>query len=163
YVDGKISPVNAAYRPKHVQTLGEVDGQELAANVKRVIEALQSLRSPLPAEDVERLQIAAKDRDARQLQKLLDPRSILLAHINPEARVKVRRGPAAAELQQFGFTPVLIKVLNESTVTKRMRLISPQAGAVYSGASKGSLQRQQQTELNNNENVKRDTDRFLSV
>ena len=143
--------------------IGDVDGQPLAANVKRVIEALQFLGSPLPAEEIEKLNAAAKERDAKQLQKLLDPCVLLLAHINPESRVKVRRGPAAAELQQFGFTPVLIKVLNESTVTKRMKLVSPHAGAVYAGASKGSLGRQQQTELNDNENLKRDAERFLSV
>ena len=143
--------------------IGEVEAQPLAANVKRIIETLKLLGSPLPAEEVEKLQAAAKERDAKQLQKLLDPRVLLLAHINPESRVKVRRGPAAAELQQFGFTPVLIKVLNESTVTKRMKLVSPQAGAVYAGASKGSLGRQQQTELNDNENVKSASDRFLSV
>ena len=143
--------------------IGEVDGQPLAANVKRVIEALQFLGSPLPADEVEKLSAAGKERDAKQIQKLLDPRVLLLAHINPESRVKVRRGPAAAELQQFGFTPVLIKVLNESTVTKRMKLVSPQGGAVYAGASKGSLGRQQQAELNDNENLKRDVERFLSV
>ena len=143
--------------------IGEVDGQPLAANVKRVIEAMQFLGSPLPVDEAEKLNAAGKERDAKQLQKLLDPRVLLLAHINPESRVKVRRGPAAAELQQFGFTPVLIKVLNESTVTKRMKLVSPQGGAVYAGASKGSLSRQQQTELNDNENAKRDADRFLSV
>ncbi len=143
--------------------IGDVDGQPLAANVKRVIEALQFLGSPLPGDEIEKLSAAGKERDAKQLQKLLDPRVLLLAHINPESRVKVRRGPAAAELQQFGFTPLLIKVLNESTVTKRMKLVSPQAGAVYAGASKGSLSRQQQTELNDNENAKRDADRFLSV
>lgn len=143
--------------------IGDVDGQPLAANVKRVVEALQFLGSPLPMDEVEKLNAAGKERDAKQLQKLLDQRVLLLAHINPESRVKVRRGPAAAELQQFGFTPVLIKVLNESTVTKRMKLVSPQGGAVYAGASKGSLGRQQQTELNDNENLKRDSERFLSV
>ena len=143
--------------------IGDVDGQPLAANAKRIIDALQFLGSPLPAAEIEKLNAAAKERDAKQLQQLLDPRVLLLAHINPESRVKVRRGPAAAELQQFGFTPVLIKVLNESTVTKRMKLISPQGGAVYAGASKFSLQRQQQTELNDNENIKQDGDRFLSA
>ena len=81
--------------------IGEVEAQPLAANVKRIIETLKFLGSPLPAGEVEKLQAAAKDRDAKQLQKLLDPRVLLLAHINPESRVKVRRGPAAAELQQF--------------------------------------------------------------
>jgi hypothetical protein len=143
--------------------IGEVEGQPLAANIQRIIETLKFLGSPLPAAEVDTLQVAAKNRDAKQLQKLLDARVLLLAHINPESRVKVRRGPAAAELQQFGFTPVLIKVLNESTVTKRMKLISPQGGAVYAGASRFSLQRQQQTELNDNENLKQAADRFLSV
>lgn len=143
--------------------IGDVDGQPLAANAKRVIEAMKFLGSPLPADEVEKLSAAGNERDAKRLQQLLDPRVLLLAHINPESRVKVRRGPAAAELQQFGFTPVLIKVLNESTVTKRMKLVSPQGGAVYAGASKGSLGRQQQTELNDNENLKRDVERFLSV
>ncbi len=143
--------------------IGEVEGQPLAANVKRVIDAMQFLGSPLPADEIEKLNAAGKERDAKRLQQLLDPRVLLLAHINPESRVKVRRGPATADLQQFGFTPVLIKVLNESTVTKRMKLVSPQAGAVYAGASKGSLGRQQQTELNDNENLKGNADRFLSV
>lgn len=152
-----------ATEPTASLPIGEVDGQPLAANVKRIIEAMQFLGSPLPRDEVEKLSAAGKERDAKQIQKLLDPRVLLLAHINPESRVKVRRGPAAAELQQFGFTPVLIKVLNESTVTKRMKLVSPQGGAVYAGASKGSLGRQQQTELNDNENLKRDAERFLSV
>ncbi len=152
-----------AAEPAVTLPIGDVDGQPLAANVKRVVEALQFLGSPLPVDEIEKLSAAGKDRDAKQLQKLLDARVLLLAHINPESRVKVRRGPAAAELQQFGFTPVLIKVLNESTVTKRMKLVSPQGGAVYAGASKGSLGRQQQTELNDNENAKRDAERFLSV
>lgn len=143
--------------------IGEVEGQPLAANVKRVIEAMQFLGSPLPADEVEKLNAASKERDAKRLQQLLDPRVLLLAHINPESRVKVRRGPAAAELQQFGFTPVLIKVLNESTITKRMKLVSPQAGAVYAGVAKLSMQRQQQNELIADENKSGTTDRFLSV
>src|SRR5213593_1484938 len=73
-VVGKLSPLIAADAPGPLPPLGEVDAQPLAANVKRVIEALQSRGSPLPAEEVERLQTAAKERDARQLQKLLDPR-----------------------------------------------------------------------------------------
>lgn len=143
--------------------IGDTEGQPLAANVRRVIESLKFLGTPLPEEEVSQLESAAKARDAKQLQQLLDPRVLLLAHINPESRVKVRRGPAAAELQQFGFTPVLIKVLNESTVTKRMKLVSPQAGAVYAGVAKLSMQRQQQNELIADENTSGATDRFLSV
>lgn len=79
--------------------IGDTEGQPLAANVRRVIESLKFLGTPLPEEEVSQLESAAKARDAKQLQQLLDPRVLLLAHINPESRVKVRRGPAAAELQ----------------------------------------------------------------
>jgi len=58
---------------------------------------------------------------------LLDPHVLLLVQLNPEARVKVKRGPAPATLQQGGYTPILIKVHNESTVTKPLRIASPQA------------------------------------
>lgn len=139
-----------------------VEGQPLAANVTRVVESLNSLGAPLPADLIESLKAAAKARDARELQKLLDPHVLLVVSINPESRVRVNRGPAAAQLQQFGFTPVLIKVQNDSTVTKRLRILSPQSGAVYAGVAKLSMQRQQSLELLN-ESKTNDPGRFLSV
>ncbi|MCH2379854.1 MAG: hypothetical protein MK236_10595, partial [Pedosphaera sp.] len=87
----------------------------------------------------------------------------VVVSLNPEVRVKVQRGPAKALLLQGGFTPFVVKVLNDSTVARPLRLASPQAGAVYSGSSLGTLKRQAQTELKANENVKGDTGRFLSV
>ena len=141
----------------------DVEGQPLGANVKRLIDALEYLGAPLSSENVTEWRTAADERDATRLQKLVDPNVLLVVHLNPESRVKVRRGPSRGELQQGGFTPVLVKVLNESTVTKRMRVVSPQAGAVYAGAAKFSLQRQQQTELNDQENTPRDPGRFLAV
>ena len=74
-------------------------------------------------------------RDAVALQKQLDPHVLLAVSLNPESRVKVKRGPAAATLQQAGFTPILVKVINDSTVTKQLRIHSPQAGPVYAGVS----------------------------
>src|SRR5437660_430613 len=111
-----------------------VEGQPLAANVRRVVQAMQLLGAPLPA-DVERpLESAVQDRDHARLQATLDPHALLVVAINPESRVKVMRGPAAARLQQGGYTPVLIKIINESTITKRLQIASPQSGAVYAGA-----------------------------
>ncbi|MBS0204106.1 MAG: DUF1648 domain-containing protein [Planctomycetes bacterium] len=141
----------------------EVEGQPLAANVTRVVETLQTLGSPLAPDLSTQLAAAARARDGKQLQELLDPGVLLVVHINPESRVKVQRGPAKAELQQFGFTPVLLKILNDSTATKRLRLLSPQSGAVYAGMAKLSMQRQQSMELMQNENSSRSPDRFLSV
>ncbi len=140
-----------------------VEAQPLAANVTRVIDSLKSLGSPFSGAMTDSLTAAAKERDAARLQELLDPKVLFVVSINPEARVKVKRGTTKAELQQFGFTPVLIKVLNDSTATKRLRMLSPQSGAVYAGVARLSMQRQQSLELMQNENKSKSTDRFLSV
>lgn len=140
-----------------------VEGQPLAANVLRLDQALTFLGFPLAAETRQAIRKAAKQRDAEALQKLLDPQVLFVVSLNPEVRVKVKRGPAQAKIQQGGFTPVLVKVLNESTVSRQLRIASPQAGPVYSGASLGILKRQAQTELNDNENTEGQTDRFLQV
>ena len=140
-----------------------VDGQPLAANVARVIEALDFLGASLPAELKREIAQAGRTRDAAKLQQLLDPHVLLVVHINPEARVKVARGPAAANLQQSGYVPALIKVANESGGTQSLRIASPQAGPVYAGMSRLSGDRMQQQHLRENENVERRTDRFLEA
>jgi hypothetical protein len=67
-------------------------------------------------------------------------------------------------LQQGGFIPALVKVLNRpGNKRERLWIQSPQAGAVYSGASRFSLERQQQTELNAWENKDGRQDRFLAL
>jgi hypothetical protein len=115
----------------------EVEGQPLGANVTRVLQALDFLGAPLPADDAGALQKAAKARDAVQIQKLLDRHVLAVVSLSPEARVKAARGPSKAVLQQGGYTPVLIKVVNESTVTKPLRISSPQAGPIFSGGFAG--------------------------
>ncbi|MBI4624163.1 MAG: CehA/McbA family metallohydrolase [Verrucomicrobia bacterium] len=144
-------------------TAVSVEGQPLAANVERLAEALDYLGAPLPAEMRTALKQAGQARDAQKLQELLDPRVLLVVHINPEARVKVVRGPALAGLQQAGYTPVLVKVVNESAGTQRLRIGSPQAGPVYAGVAKLSMERQRQEPLRENENTTGRTDRFLDV
>lgn len=141
----------------------EVEGQPLAANVTRLITALEFLGAPLPDKTIGELRAAAKKRDAKHLQQLLDPHVLFGISLNPEVRVKVQRGPAEPKLNQAGFTPHLVKVLNHSTVTRQLRIGSPQAGPVYAGASLQILERQAQTDLNLNENKAGATDRFLEV
>ena len=141
----------------------DVEAQPLAANIERVATALESLGAPLPAELRAELATASRARDARKLQELIDARTLLAVHINPEVRVKVARGPAPAVLQQAGYTPALVKVINESRSTPRLRIGSPQSGPVYAGMSKLSGERMQQQHLRDNENVERRTDRFLDV
>jgi hypothetical protein len=140
-----------------------VEAQPLAANIQRVVEALDALGAPLPADLRAGLTRAGQARDATKLQELLDARVLLAVHINPEARVKVARGPAPAVLQQAGYTPVLVKIVNESGGTQRLRIGSPQSGPVYAGMSKLSGERMQQPHLRENENTERRTDRFLEL
>src|SRR5262249_2446179 len=85
--------------------------------------------------------------DADRLQEILDSRVLFLVTINPESRIKVQRGPATGTLQQAGFTPALIKVVNLGGITKELRMVSPQAGQVYAGVSKLSAERMQRTQL----------------
>lgn len=140
-----------------------VEAQPLAANIERLQSALGMLGAPPEQAAAAQLQQAITARDAQALQRLLDPHVLLVVSINPELRVKVARGPAAARIQQYGFTPVLIKVLNEGTVTGALNVHSPQGGNVFDGASDFSLQRQQQTELNRDPNTGRSQDRFLNI
>ena len=145
--------------PEVVQT----EGQPLGANIVRVLETLEYLGHPLSAQTSNALRAAAKKRDARLLQKLLDEHVLFVVSLNPEVRVKVSRGPARANLQQSGFTPHIVKVINNSTVTRQLNIDSPQAGPVYARAAIGILERQAQTELLRNENVTGATDRFLEL
>ncbi len=140
-----------------------VEAQPLAANVRRVITTLKMLGTPVAETVATPLNDAIEANDSDRIQKELDILVLLSVQINPEERVKVRRGPARVVLQQYGFTPVLIKILNGSTVTKRLRIISPEAGAVYAGVAKLSMQRQQSLELIENENPNRHQGRFLAV
>ncbi len=141
----------------------EVEGQPLGANVHRLMQALEFLGAPLPAETRTELDKAAVARDAAKLQELLDPHALFVVGINPEVRVKAVRGPAKAVIQQAGYTPVLIKVINDSTVTRPLHMTSPQSGPVYAGASKGTMDRERQQWLRDNENTSGRTDRFLQL
>ena len=140
-----------------------VDGQPLAANLERLDQALEYLGAPLPAELRTAMKRAGQARDAAALQKLLDPSVLIVVHVNPEARVRLVRGPANGDLQQAGYTPVLVKVVNESGGTGRLNIGSPQAGPVYAGMSELSGNRMQQQQLRQNENIDRRTDRFLDL
>lgn len=116
----------------HAQTI-DVDAQPLADNARRVLRALDDLGYPLPADVAAGINKAASAQDAKKLQELLDPQCLVLSHLNPEARVKVKRGDATAVLQQGGYTPILVRVHNDSTVTKPLRINSPQALPIHSG------------------------------
>ena len=162
-----FSCVIAVLAGVHSQTAVEwrvpVEGQPLSANIVRILQALQFLGSPLPEETVKELETAAQAHDADRLQDVLDPHVLLVVTINPESRVKVQRGPAKARLQQAGFTPVLVKVINQSSLTRELRIVSPQSGQVYAGMTPLSAQRLQRTQLNETMEKSAVPGRFLEL
>jgi len=160
---GQVDRVQEPSGAPAVLTPVAVEAQPLAANVQRLVEALDYLGAPWPAELRRDLVRAGQARDAKTLQEQMDARVLLAVHINPEARVRVARGPAPAVLQQAGYTPVIVKIVNESAGSQRLRIGSPQAGPVYAGMAQLSADRMQQQLLRENENTDRRTDRFLEL
>src|SRR5688572_12657221 len=152
-----------ACRAAESEPVVPVAAQPLAANVTRLMEALDFLGASLPTAVKRSLSEAAAKPDGDRLQQLLDERALFIVELNPESRVKVRRGPATAMLQQGGYTPVIFKVINLSTVTKELRVTSPQAGQVYAGMSPLSAKRMQREALREVEVKTANTNLFLDV
>ena len=111
-----------------IPVIGDVEGQPLAANAGRVLKTLDMLGAPLPEDATRALDKAIEDKDAKKVQELLDKHVLFAVTINPEARLKVAKGPGSTALQQAGWTPVLVKVMNDSTVKKQLKIMSPQSG-----------------------------------
>jgi hypothetical protein len=141
----------------------DVESQPLSANLRCLMESLEYLGIRLDESTISAVQRAIRARDANAMQAAIDKHVLLVVTINPESRVKVTRGGAEAVLQQGGYRPVLVKVLNQSTITKQLSISSPQAGPVCAGVAKLSMQRQQQKNLRQNENIDQDSDRFLAA
>src|SRR5947199_303699 len=109
-----------------------VDLQPLAAQANRVAQALdQILGAPLSEKqqaDLDKaLKLSDADKAVEAIQKVFDPLCLVGVNINPESRVKVARGPAAARLMQNGWRVFLVKVRNEGGVTAQLRCRSPNA------------------------------------
>ncbi|HEX9794190.1 MAG TPA: CehA/McbA family metallohydrolase [Planctomycetota bacterium] len=119
-----------------------VEAQPLKAHVARLAEALEFAGQPLSAAEKARLDAARKDLDperaALEIQAVLAPHVLLAVEINPESRVKVGRGQAAAELVQDGWRSFLVRVHNMAGVTASLRASSPQAAPVYRGSTGAS-------------------------
>jgi hypothetical protein len=138
-------------------------GQPLAANAGRLAEALEALGAPLPGAAAGPFRRAVEARDAAAVQAVLDPLVLLVVRINPESRVKVERGAGSAVIQQGGYVPAIVKVVNQSTVTSALRITSPQAGPVYAGMSRLSAERMDRVALRETEVKEADPGRFLDL
>ena len=87
--------------------INNVEPQPLLAQAIRLDEALSFLGSSLSAEDTKRLKDLRNKPNGQEttkiIQEILDPYCLAMVEINPEARVKVNRGPAQAKMAQGGW------------------------------------------------------------
>lgn len=108
-----------------------VEIQPLLAQAIRLEEALGFLGSALSEEDSKRLKalqdMPYSEEVSRIIQEILDPYTLFLVDINPEARVKVFRGMAKSNLKQAGWSSFLVKVHNQSGSTAKLEIESPNA------------------------------------
>ncbi|HKG68619.1 MAG TPA: CehA/McbA family metallohydrolase [Segetibacter sp.] len=113
--------------------IANVEPQPLLAQAIRLNEALSFLGSSLSVNDQKRLTALQHQPHTQKLvnliQEILDPYCLAMISINPEARVKVVRGPAEAKLNQNGWVSFLVKVNNDAGVTAQLEVESPNAAA----------------------------------
>jgi hypothetical protein len=107
----------------------ETEFQPLAAQAKRIVETLEFLGEPLPANVRDEVFAACEDskNGVKRIQAAFDPRVLTVVTINPESRVKSNRGPGSATLMQHGWRNFLVKVVNEGAVTAPLKVWSPNA------------------------------------
>ncbi len=127
-----LSVAQHEHHPAPAQTSIEgVEPQPLLAHAIRLSEALSFLGSSLRNEDDKKLMDLLNkpltEKTSQAIQGILDPYCLAVVDINPEARVKVTRGPATARLIQHGWTSFLVKVKNGAGVTARLQAESPHA------------------------------------
>ncbi len=144
-------------------TTEDVEGQPLAAQVRRLQRALKNIGQPLPRRLSSELDVAVLNHDAVEIQKLID--SLIMAEVTiaDDGSIAARKGLGKATLRQNQHTALLIKIVNRAGLRKKITVSSPNHGAVYGGASLFSLRRQQQTDLGNDPNEGDLPNRFLDV
>ncbi|MEO8662636.1 MAG: CehA/McbA family metallohydrolase [Bryobacteraceae bacterium] len=136
-----MSLLLAVLLPAQKLPIVTVDQQPFAAQVLRVVEALEMVGEPLGASDVGELRrLAASGGSVAEMQAILDKRCLVGVDINPESRVKVEEGPAHPELVQQGWRTFLVKVHNQAGATPVLIVDSPNAGQL-ANSSQGSIDR----------------------
>src|SRR5258705_1350086 len=108
-----------------------VEWHAFAAQVERLVEAMDYVGSPLKPDEKKAVETAlhapGSEAAGAKLQEVLDRHCLLGVTINPEMRVKVATGPAKPELVEQGWRLFLIKVVNDSGTTGALRAVSPNA------------------------------------
>ncbi len=128
-----LLPVHAA-----LPLVSGVPVQPLAAQVRRLLEALDFLGSPLAPADRAALMASLKQNNetaVSSVQSILDKYCILGINVNPESRVKLEAGDAKRQLVTGGWRNFLVKVHNEAGVTANLIGVSPNAKSSFGGGS----------------------------
>ncbi|MBY0526936.1 MAG: CehA/McbA family metallohydrolase [Gemmataceae bacterium] len=123
------SPLVAAELPK----VKNVELQPLAAQAKRIVEALDLLGSPLPDADKKAL---ASAKDVNAIQTVLDKHCLAGVRVpgssDKKLSLEVAAGPAAADLAEQGWRVFLVKVHNVgSREHVELRPESPNAAPLF--------------------------------
>jgi hypothetical protein len=130
-----LALLTALVYPHEPLKADQIEWQPLAAQVRRVVEAMDYLGSPLSASDRQALDKSLGEADPEKaigaIQSVLDKYCLIEVSINPESRVKVAQGAARAELVEQGWRTFLVKVHNEAGVTAPLKAESPNALPVY--------------------------------
>src|SRR5262245_22931586 len=133
-------------RAADVETVSKDEQQPLVAATERLLQALEFVGSPLPKAELDQLQAAMKDTDAKAsvkaIQAVLDPHVLAVVKINPESRVSAVAGPARKDLLQQGWRTFLVKVINEAGITPQLKIDSPNSATPYQ-QGKGPRERPQ--------------------
>ncbi len=120
-------------------TVKDLEAQPLLSQVLRLQEALVFLGSSLSAKDVAALKALQQKKHGSEtiaaIQQILDPYCLAIVDINPEARVKVSRGPAKAVLIKDGWSSFLVKVNNDAGINAALEVASPNAQPAIIGSS----------------------------
>lgn len=114
----------------------DVPLQPMAAQVRRLMEALDFLGAPLPEADQSALRAALGKADRQTadiIQGILDKHCLLGVNISPESRVRLDVGQAKRSLVAGGWRTFLLKVHNEAGVTANLVAVSPNAKSSFEG------------------------------
>ncbi len=113
-----------------------VDVQPLLVLTDRLREALETMGSPLSNESTAVLKSLRDEADEARItlrvQELLDPLCVASVLIEKDGKIAVTAG-ATATLDENGWSPKLIKVINRAGVQARLRIDSPNARPIPHG------------------------------
>lgn len=111
--------------------VGKVPKQPLLAQVNRLDEALQLLGNPLRPELLDRLNQLKEADDESQItitvQQLLDPLCLFAIETTPGGPPTLHAGNSDFKLIEQGWRTFLVKVINPTASTGRIRMESPNA------------------------------------